>query len=121
MYYFYFQAFIPQWVAAPFPLWLFKKQQGPGPPGSSHSSSPPAPKDLSKKFPLGLHDCIRSHIQFFVLYFSKHSGGEIIAKLIAMGTTCVYSPSPIQGWTPLGPTSTTGPTQNLDRKAMVVS
>ncbi|GAU35190.1 hypothetical protein TSUD_320000 [Trifolium subterraneum] len=47
--------------------------------------------------------------------------GEIIAKLIAVGTTCVDIPSPIQGWTSLGPTKiTSGPTQNLDWKVMVL-
>ncbi|PNX96796.1 hypothetical protein L195_g020010 [Trifolium pratense] len=45
--------------------------------------------------------------------------GEIIAKLIAVGTTCVDAPSPIQGWTSLGTTKITfGCTQNLDWNVM---
>jgi hypothetical protein len=66
-------------------------------------------------------DFIRSHFQVFVLNISQHSGGEIIAKLTAVGTTCVDTPRPSQGWTSSAPTKiTSGPTQNLDWKVMMV-
>jgi hypothetical protein len=67
-------------------------------------------------------DFIRPHFQVFVFHISKHSGGEIIAKLTAVGTTCVDTPSPSQGWTSSAPTKITScPTQNLDWKVMVGS